>query len=100
MSLQLKCLKLINPDLEIALPVPAPLGEPANGFQYQDFPAYGCVQYSFTGPWSDFPALYEVLFPQFYRAGHRHDGRIREVYRVVDLEQPDQCVTDFRLGLA
>jgi DNA gyrase inhibitor GyrI len=85
--------------LDIALPVPAPLGEPAVGFHYETLPAYRCVEYTFTGPWSDFGAVYDVLFPKLHEAGYRHNHRIREVYRVVDLEHPEQCVTDFQIGV-
>ncbi len=86
--------------LTIALPVPAPLDEPTEGFQFQTVPAFRCASYAFRGRWSDFSVLYDVLFAQLYRDGHRYNGHVREVYRVVDLERPEQCVTDIQLGLA
>jgi effector-binding domain-containing protein len=83
--------------LEIALPIRQP-GELSNAFQYKTFPGFRCLAYTFTGPWSDFGDLYNTLFSQLYRSGYQTDGYVREVYTVVDLENPSNCVTEIQIG--
>lgn len=84
--------------LEIALPIRQPGAEP-DGFSYNVFPVFRCATYTFTGPWSDFGQLYDVLFGQLYRAGHQNDGHIREIYLVIDTGNPENCVTEIQIGL-
>lgn len=84
--------------LEIVLPIRQPGEQPAE-FSYQVLPAFRCAAYVYTGPWSDFGELYDVLFGQLHRDGYQNDGRVREVYTVVDLEDSSNCVTDVQIGL-
>lgn len=85
--------------LEIGLPVRQP-GAPSDQFTYQIFPDFRCLTYTHTGPWSDFGELYDALFAQLYRNGYRNDGRVREIYAVVDFENLANCVTEIQIGLA
>jgi len=85
--------------LEIALPISQP-GNQSDTFTYQVFPAFRCATYSHTGPWSDFGELYDALFSQLYRNGYQNDGRIREVYTVIDSEAPVRCTTEIQIALA
>ncbi|QMW02015.1 GyrI-like domain-containing protein [Spirosoma foliorum] len=85
--------------LEIVLPIQQP-GEKSDRFSYQVYPAFRCLSYTHTGPWSDFGELYDALFGQFHRDGHQANGLVREVYTVVDLEQMENCVTEIQIGLA
>lgn len=84
--------------LEIVLPV-RQSGAPSNEFPYQVFPAFRCKSYTYTGPWSDFGELYDALFGQLYRAGYQGDGRVREIYAVMDFENQANCVTEIQIGL-
>ncbi|QDK83328.1 GyrI-like domain-containing protein [Spirosoma sp. KCTC 42546] len=84
--------------LEIVLPI-RQSGEQSAEFSYQEFPAFRCLSYTHTGPWSEFGELYDVLFGQFHRDGNQTDGRVREVYTVVDLEHMENCVTEIQIGL-
>lgn len=84
--------------LEVALPISQP-GGPADALTYRSFRSFRCACYSFTGPWSDFMPVYDALFTQLYRDGHQNDGHVREVYAVVDLENPSNCVTEIQIGL-
>lgn len=84
--------------LKIALPIQQPGVEP-DGFSYNVFPAFRCATYTYTGPWSDFGQLYAVLFGQLYRAGLQNDGHNREMYSVIDAENPENCVTEIQIGL-
>ena len=84
--------------LDIALPIRQPGAEP-DQFSYRVFPAFRCATYTYTGPWGDFLQLYDALFAQLYRDGYQNDGRVREVYTVIDSQNPENCVTDVQIAL-
>ncbi|MBC3784839.1 GyrI-like domain-containing protein [Spirosoma utsteinense] len=85
--------------LAIALPIEQP-GERPFAFVYRKFPVFRHVSYAYTGPWSDLLVVYDALFSQLYRNGYTNDGRVREVYRLVDLENQANNITDIQIGLA
>ena len=85
--------------LEIALPINQP-GNPSDQFSYQVFPSFRCAAYTYTGAWSDFGELYNLLFAQLYRDGYQNDGRVREIYAVIDVENQERCVTEIQIALA
>lgn len=88
-------------DLEIALPITSAVtGTPGPSFAVRHVPTFHCAQYTYTGSWRNLGDVYDALFKQFYAAEHVYDGRVREIYRVVDMENPDNCVTDIQLGIA
>lgn len=84
--------------LEIALPIRQP-GSQSDTFSYQVFPSFRCAFYTYTGPWSEFGPLYDALFGQLYRDGYQNDGYVREVYAVVNRENPTRCVTEIQIKL-
>lgn len=84
--------------LEIVLPISQP-GVQSEEFSYKVFPAFRCTAYIHTGPWSDFGEVYGALFSQLYRDGYQNDGRVREIYAVVDPENPANCVTEIQIAL-
>lgn len=84
--------------LDIVLPIRKP-GEQPNGFSYQVHPAFRCMSYTYTGPWSNFGELYDTLFGQLHRDGYQNDERVREVYLVMDFENPARCITEIQIGL-
>ena len=84
--------------LEIALPI-RESGASSLQFSYKNFPTFRYAGYAYTGPWSGFSELYDTLFGQLYRDGYQNDGHVREVYRVINLENPSECVTDIQIGL-
>ena len=85
--------------LEIALPISQPGGQPET-FSYRVFPSVQCAFYIHTGPWSEFGQVYDILFSQLYRDGYQNDGYVREVYTVIDPENPVLCVTEIQIKLA
>lgn len=85
--------------LDIALPVDQAKGEP-DGFSFTTFRDFHCVSYTHTGSWSEFPELYDNLFAKFRQDAYQGGNFVREVYRVVDVENPANCVTDIQIGLA
>lgn len=90
--------------LEIALPVyltrEQTPGEELEEFSLKTFPAVRCMGFTHRGSWDDFGQLYDQLFEQLYRDGYRSDGRVREIYSVVDVDKPRNCVTEIQLVLA
>ncbi len=84
--------------LEIVLPISQP-GDSSDEFAYKTFPAFRCASYTHTGPWSDFGELYNTLFAQLYRDGYQNDGRVREIYTTVDMENPANCVTELQISI-
>jgi catechol 2,3-dioxygenase-like lactoylglutathione lyase family enzyme/predicted transcriptional regulator YdeE len=84
--------------LEIVLPIHQP-GESSDEFSYQTFLPFRCASHTHTGPWSDFGEVYNALFAQLYREGYQNDGRVREVYAVVDFKNWANCVTEIQLGI-
>ena len=84
--------------LEIVLPISQP-GNSSEQFTYQVFPSFRCATYTHTGPWSDFGELYDALFAQLYRDGYQNDGRVREIYSVVDVENQERCITEIQIAL-
>lgn len=84
--------------LEIVLPIQQ-AEAPSPDFTYKEFPSFRCAAYTYTGPWSDFGELYNALFGQLYRDGYQNDGYVREVYKVIDLANPSNCVTEIQIGL-
>lgn len=85
--------------LDIILPVNEVVGEP-NDLSFITVRPFHCVTHTHVGPWSDFPELYDALFAEFYRKGYQGGSIVREVYTVVDFENPVNCVTEIQIGLA
>ncbi len=85
--------------LEIALPVAHTQTKPF-GFSLKTFAPFRCVNHQFTGSWEQLPTVYDALFPAFYQAGHKYNGHVREVYAVVDFDNPDNHVTEIQVGVA
>ena len=84
--------------LDIVLPIRRP-GSHSNGFSYQVLGMFRCASYSHSGDWSELNATYDVLFPEFYQRGYQNDGRIREIYTVIDLQNPTNCVTEIQIAI-
>ncbi|MBO0947170.1 GyrI-like domain-containing protein [Fibrella forsythiae] len=88
-------------DLEVALPLHEPVtGTPGESFAIRNVPAFHCAQYTYVGPWCNLGDVYDTLFIQFYADDHVYDGRIRERYQLVDLENQERCITDIQIGIA
>lgn len=86
--------------LTIALPVREPEpGTLSEGFVFASVPAFHAVTFTYSGAWDTFMPMYDALFPAFYEQGYVYAGNLREVYTVVNLEQPDRCVTEILIGI-
>ncbi|MEZ0538618.1 GyrI-like domain-containing protein [Fibrella arboris] len=88
-------------DLQVALPMQTAItGTPGQSFAIQTIPAFQCAQYTYTGAWSNLGDVYDALFVQFYADEHVYDGRMREIYQVVDRTNQANCITCIQLGIA
>lgn len=86
--------------LTIALPIQEPEpGTLSDGFAFATIPAFRAVTFTYTGAWDTFMPLYDALFQAFYAQGYAYSGNVRERYTLVDLEQPERCVTEFLIGI-
>ncbi|MEZ0609461.1 GyrI-like domain-containing protein [Fibrella sp. WM1] len=86
--------------LTIALPIHEPEpGTLSDGFMFATIPAFRSTTFTYAGAWDTFMPMYEVLFAAFYQQGYAYSGNLREVYTLVDLERPSQCVTDIQIGV-
>jgi len=84
--------------LEIVLPIGPTTVKPF-GFRLKTFEPFRCVSYTYAGSWGEFMPMYDALFATFNRGGYRTDNRLREVYTVIDMKNPANCVTDIQIGL-
>lgn len=83
---------------EFALTIALPIHEPepgtlSEGLVFARIPAFRGTTFNYTGAWDTFRAMYNALFPAFHEQGYVYSGSFREVYTVVNLEQPDLCQT-------
>jgi predicted transcriptional regulator YdeE len=86
--------------LIIALPIrEAEPGTLTEGFAFQTLPPFRATSYTYEGAWNTFMELYDALFPAFTEQGYAYSGQIREVYTVVDFEQPNRCITEILIGV-
>ncbi|CCH56918.1 transcription activator, effector binding [Fibrisoma limi BUZ 3] len=84
--------------LEIVLPIRQSGAEP-RGFTYRTFEPFRCLSYTHTGDWSELMGIYDALFPALYGMGYQNDGRVREIYAVIDFEKPTNNVTEIQIHL-
>ncbi|GAB3502099.1 hypothetical protein GCM10027341_29680 [Spirosoma knui] len=82
--------------LNIVLPIERATGE-SNEFSVTTFRPFRCVSYTHTGSWSEFPTIYNALFAHFHRERYQGGSVVREVYVVVDIENPANCVTEIQI---
>ncbi|RIV22324.1 AraC family transcriptional regulator [Fibrisoma montanum] len=85
--------------LEIVLPIRQAGAEPT-GFTYRTFEPFRCLSYTHTGNWNELMGVYDALFPALHGMGYQNDGRVREVYVVIDFENPANNVTELQIHLA
>jgi len=87
--------------LQIVLPIESVvLGTPGSPFSVRHIPAFHCAQHTYCGPWNRLKEVYDEIFEQFYAVDRVYDGRVREVFRIVDRDTPARCVLDIQIGIA
>jgi len=91
-----------NPDKEFVLNITFPVnkkGKDVNEFVFKELPAYKYVKKIHTGPYSDFPKIYESFMSQIIEAKLIPDNTNREIYLNCDFENQNNCIIEIQIGI-
>lgn len=83
-------------ELTIALPIGKTTGEPGK-FRFAEFPEFNCISEIHLGPWAKLGETYHKLMPAIAQKGLMYTGITREIYKVVDFEHQENCVTEIQI---
>lgn len=83
-------------ELTIALPVAQTTGEPGK-FRFAEFPEINCISEIHKGPWAKLGETYHKLMPAIVQQGLTYTGMTREIYKVVDFEHQENCITEIQI---
>lgn len=72
---------------------------PSEKYQFQELPTFKCVTTKHLGSWDNFAATYEKFVPQIGQEGHTLTNISREVYLTVDMDNPENNVTEIQVGV-
>ena len=84
--------------LQICIPV-AEKGQNTDFISFSELSEYPCITHMHNGPWSEFARVYENLFANIVKAGHKPTGNCREVYHHCDFEDQAKCVTEIQVEI-
>lgn len=89
-----------NPDkpikLTISVPVAKVSGDPGK-FSFTELPEFNCISEIHLGPWDKLGETYHKLMPAIAQQGLTYTGMTREIYKVVDFEHQENCVTEIQI---
>lgn len=68
-------------------------------FSFYELPEFNCISELHHGPWDKLGETYQKLMPAIAQQGYTYTGMSREVYMVVDFENPENCVTEIQIGV-
>jgi len=85
-------------ELTIAIPVAKEAGDPGK-FRFAEFPEYKCISEIHKGPWAGLGQTYQKLIPAIMQQGLSHTGTSREVYKVCDFENQENCITEIQIEI-
>jgi effector-binding domain-containing protein len=83
-------------ELTISLPVGKTTGEPGK-FRFAEFPEFNSISEIHKGPWAKLGETYHKLMPAVAQQGLTFTGMTREIYKVVDFEHQENCVTEIQI---
>lgn len=83
-------------ELTIAIPVAKKAGDPGK-FRFAEFPEFKCVSEIHKGPWASVGKTYQKLMPAIMQQGLSYTGTSREIYKVCDFENQENCVTEIQI---
>ena len=83
-------------ELTIAIPVAQKAGDPGK-FRFAEFPEYKCISEIHKGSWANLGQTYQKLIPAIMQQGITHTGISREVYKVCDFENQENCITEIQI---
>ncbi|MFA5327404.1 MAG: GyrI-like domain-containing protein [Prolixibacteraceae bacterium] len=66
-------------------------------FSFYELPEFNCISELHHGPWDKLGETYQKLMPAIAQQGFTYTGMAREIYSVVDFENPENCVTEIQV---
>ncbi len=68
-------------------------------FSFAELPEFNCISELHYGAWDKLGETYQKLMPAIAQQGFIYTGMAREIYSVVDFENPENCVTEIQVGV-
>jgi effector-binding domain-containing protein len=90
-----------DPDHEFHLLIGLPVtgGGQSEQYQQKELPVFKCATMIHNGSWNDLGFTYKQLFGALIQQGFIPTGTCREVYLVVDMENPQNNITEVQAGI-
>jgi effector-binding domain-containing protein len=82
--------------LTMSIPVEKSSGDHGK-FSFYELPELNCISEIHHGPWEKLGETYCKLMPAIAQQGYTYTGMSREIYTVVDFENPENCVTEIQI---
>lgn len=85
-------------ELTIAIPVNKINGDPGK-YRFAEFPEFKCVSEIHNGSWAKLGETYQKLMPAIMQQGLSYTGTSREIYKVCDMENQENCITEIQIEI-
>lgn len=82
--------------LTIAIPVTKSSGDPGK-FNFTTLPEFKCISEIHKGSWAKLGETYQKLMPAIMQQGLSYTGTTREIYKVCDFENQENCITEIQI---
>jgi effector-binding domain-containing protein len=83
-------------ELTIAIPVAKISGNPGK-FRFAEFPEFKCVSVIHKGPYAKSGETYMKTMSEIVSEGLSYTGTSREIYKVCDFENQNNCITEIQI---
>jgi effector-binding domain-containing protein len=84
--------------LDIVLPAEEKSGYRGN-FEMKKLAPFKCISSLYKGPWDKVGDTYAGIFGEIGQKGYAHTGECREIYKMIDLEHPENNLTEVQVGI-
>lgn len=88
-----------NPDTRFTLEIALPVDKKMDESEFKDYQPFKCATVIHKGPWNNFDETYKKLVSEIYQAGYNITNECREIYHVVDMEDPNRNITEIQMGI-
>jgi effector-binding domain-containing protein len=85
-------------ELTIAIPVSKTFGDPGK-FRFAEFPEFKCISEIHKGAYAKLGETYQKLMPAIMQQGLSFTGTTREIYKVADFENQENCITEIQIQI-
>lgn len=83
--------------LDIALPIQGNIAD--SRFATKDLPAFKAATHVHESRWENLSGTYAQLFQYIALNHHQITGEFREVYLIIDMENPENNLTEVQVGI-